>query len=172
MQCRHNGSRPPSPPTPHQYRVSSSTFELHRLHASNVTPSDLVEIAAPLLGWTDTKDPWYFETGNQQRFVRVESVCVTRFCLLGDTRPSAILDSCTFKMPPELASEPSHHQFSPVPKTSVRFRTSRLSCANLRPSPETEEKRPLERSCGQLRLKASGTIAAVSCISLCGLQCV
>jgi len=172
LQCRHNGSRLLSPPTPHQYCVSSTTLNHHRLHASNVTPSDLVEIAAPLLGWTDTKDPWYFETGNQQRFVRVESVCVTRFCLLGDTRPSAILDSCTFKMPPEFVGEPSHHQSGPVPKMSVRFRTSRLSSAKLRPSPETEEKRPLEPSCGQLCLKASGTIAAVSCISLYGLQCV
>jgi hypothetical protein len=149
-----------------------SHFDRHQLPALRVTPSDLVEIAAPLLGWTDTKHPWYFETGNQQRFVRVESVCLTRFCLLGDTRPSAILDSCTFKMPPEFVGERRHHRSDPAPQTNGHFRKSGSSCPKLRPSPETEEKRPLEPKCGQLRLKASGTIAAVSCISLCGLQCV
>src|SRR5450830_1961120 len=64
-----------------------------------------------------------------------------------------------------------HQGLSPLCNL-VRFQKSGLSCAKLRPSPETKEKRLLERSYGQPCLEVSGTIAAVSCISLCGLQCV
>ena len=60
-----------------------SPFDRHRLPALRVTLSDLVEIAAPLLGRADTIQYWYFETGNPHRFVGVESTTTCCSHLLG-----------------------------------------------------------------------------------------
>ena len=91
-----------------------SPFDRHRLLALRVTPSDLVEIAGPLLGRADTIQYWYFETGNPHRFVGSEVRLLVVF-ISRAARPSVTLCSCTFKMPPVLVSEPSHYQSGPVP---------------------------------------------------------